>query len=267
MADPAPLPTFPEFTAPPQWTAIDFISDLHLCEETPRTFDAWAAHLRDTRASAVFMLGDLFEVWVGDDARHAGFEKRCADVLADAAARRTVAFMAGNRDFLVGSELLKECGVLALADPIVLVAFGGRLLLSHGDALCLDDVEYQQFRAQVRGEPWQREFLAQPLAERREQARRMRALSQQRKLLQSPADWVDIDMVTTLRWMHEANASTLIHGHTHRPASEPLAPGQVREVLSDWDLDGHGPARAEVLRLGRAGLLRIAPEGAHPPAA
>jgi UDP-2,3-diacylglucosamine hydrolase len=157
--------------------------------------------------------------------------------------------------------------VLALSDPTVLVAFGGRLMLTHGDALCLDDIEYQQFRNEVRSERWQREFLAQPLAERREQARHMRAGSQQRKLQQSPADWVDIDRATALRWMHEANTPTLIHGHTHRPARELLAANQVREVLSDWDLDGHGPLRAEVLRLHRAGLDRIAPEHASPGAA
>ena len=267
MAHPAPLPTFWEFTAPPEWSAIDFISDLHLSEETPRTFEAWATHLRETSASAVFLLGDLFEVWVGDDARHGGFEMRCAEVLADAAARRTVAFMAGNRDFLVGGDLLKQCGVLALPDPTVLVAFGERLMLSHGDALCLDDLEYQQFRIQVRSPRWQREFLARPLPERREQARHMRAQSRQRKQRQSPADWVDIDVATAVRWMHEANTPTLIHGHTHRPAREPLAPGYAREVLSDWDLDDHGPPRAEVLRLRRAGLSRLAPQGAGPAAA
>jgi UDP-2,3-diacylglucosamine hydrolase len=266
MTPTAPLPAFWEFSAPREWSAIDFLSDLHLSEDTPRTFEAWADHLRHTTASAVFMLGDLFEVWVGDDARHAGFEARCADVLADAASRRTLAFMAGNRDFLVGGDLLKHCGVLALPDPTVLVAFGERLMLSHGDALCLGDVEYQQFRALVRSDAWQHEFLAQPLAQRREQAREMRERSRQRKQGQAPAEWIDIDIATAVRWMHEAGTPTLIHGHTHRPAREALAPSQVREVLSDWDLDGHGPLRAQVLRLRRAGLARIAPERAVPAA-
>jgi UDP-2,3-diacylglucosamine hydrolase len=266
MAAPAALPALPafrEFVAPPAWTAIDFVSDLHLSEDTPRTFEAWATHLRETRADAVFLLGDVFEVWVGDDARHAGFEQRCAEVLADAASRRTIGFMAGNRDFLVGGELLKACDVLSLADPSVLVAFGERLLLTHGDALCLGDVEYQRFRAQVRDPAWQRDFLAQPLQQRRDQARAMRARSEERKRASAPADWVDIDAASAVRWMHEAGTPTLIHGHTHRPQREALAPGQVREVLSDWDLDGGpGPARAEVLRLRGGGLSRIAPEGA-----
>ena len=127
------LPTFWELSAPREWQRIDFISDLHLTADMPQTFEAWAAYLLATPADAVFILGDLFEVWVGDDARHAGFEARCAAVLAEAAARRTLAFMRGNRDFLVGAELLRDCGVHELEDPTVLLAFGQRLLLSHGD--------------------------------------------------------------------------------------------------------------------------------------
>jgi UDP-2,3-diacylglucosamine hydrolase len=258
----AALPAIAELAAAPAWRAIDILSDLHLAEDTPRTFDAWAAHLHHTVADAVLILGDLFEVWVGDDARHAGFERRCAEVLRDAATRRTVAFMVGNRDFLVGAELLADCGVQRLADPTVLVAFGARRLLTHGDALCLGDIEYQAFRAQVRDPAWQARTLALPLAQRRALSREMRARSEERKRGSAPADWVDIDVPTALAWMDAADAETLIHGHTHRPAHETLASGRVREVLSDWDLDAHhGPARAEVLRLDRTGLHRIAPEG------
>ncbi|HEV8314396.1 MAG TPA: UDP-2,3-diacylglucosamine diphosphatase, partial [Burkholderiaceae bacterium] len=170
-----------EFKAPAHWRAIDLLSDLHLSEATPRTFDAWAAHLRHTPADAVFMLGDLFDAWVGDDARTSGFEYRCAEVLREAAGRRTLAFMVGNRDFLVGAELLGECGVMALADPTVLVAFGERWLLSHGDALCLEDTEYQRFRAQVRSPAWQAATLARPLAERRALAQQIRTASRERK--------------------------------------------------------------------------------------
>ena len=249
---------FAEFEAPAHATAIDFISDLHLSEQAPRTFERWARYLRDTPASAVFILGDLFEVWVGDDARHAGFEARCAAVLTEAATQRTLAFMRGNRDFLVGAELLRDCGVRALDDPTVLLAFGQRLLLSHGDALCLDDHEYQSFRTLVRGAAWQRDFLARPLEERQRLARQMRDHSEQRKRGMAVEDWVDLDKPTTLRWMREARTPTLIHGHTHRPAREELAAGFVREVLSDWDCDGDSPPRAEVLRLTRdGGLTRL----------
>lgn len=267
MAAPAPLPTFWEMVAPPEWSAIDFISDLHLAEDTPLTFAAWAAHMRHTRASAVFILGDLFEVWIGDDARHEGFEARCCEVLAEAASRLTVGFMVGNRDFLVGCQMASACGLLALPDPTVLVAFGERLMLSHGDALCIADEEYQRFRTLVRSDAWRSEFLALPLAERREQARRIRAASQQRQANRPADSWADVDAASAVRWMHEAGTPTLIHGHTHRPAREALAPGQVREVLSDWDLEGrHGAPRAEVLRLRGAGLARIPPETAPPDA-
>jgi UDP-2,3-diacylglucosamine hydrolase len=247
--------------APEAWQCIDLLSDLHLSESTPATFEAFAAHLRSTDADAVFILGDLFEVWVGDDARHAGFEARVADVLADAASRRSVAFMAGNRDFLVGGAMLKDCGLMALADPTVIVAFGERVLLTHGDLLCIDDVDYQRFRREVRGEDWQNAFLSRPLAERRALAARLRAQSEAIKRDRPQGDLVDADTATAVRWMHEAGTPTLVHGHTHRPGTEALAPGFVRHVLSDWDLDTADSPRAQVLRWRRGGLSRISPAG------
>ena len=124
LAGGAELPAFFEYAAPRDWKAIDFISDLHLCEALPRTFDAWAAHLRHTPADAVFILGDLFEVWVGDDARTLPFERRCAEVMAEAASHRSLAFMAGNRDFLLGTAMLRVTGMMGLPDPTVLDAWG-----------------------------------------------------------------------------------------------------------------------------------------------
>lgn len=268
MTPPPALPVFWELVAPADWTAIDFISDLHLAEGTPRTFEAWAKHLRDTPASAVIILGDLFEVWIGDDARHEGFEQQVVEVLKEAAARRSVSFMAGNRDFLVGAELLKECGVTALPDPTVLRAFGERVLLTHGDALCLEDVEYQRFRAVVRTEQAREDFLARPLAERRALAAQIRAVSMQQQQRDGrPETWADLDTGATVQWMHEAGTPLLVHGHTHRPATQELAPGFTRHVLTDWELD-EAPARAAragVLRLSTRGLQRLAP--AAPPAA
>lgn len=257
------LPIFWEIQAPSAWRRIDFISDLHLSEDRPRTFEAFAAHLRHTPADAVFILGDLFDLWVGDDARHGAFESRCIDVLADGAARRNLAFMAGNRDFLVGVELLRECGVMALADPAVLIAFGQRLLLSHGDALCLADEPYQRFRAEVRHPDWQRHFLSLPLATRLAQARLIREESERRKREAARGEWADVDAAAAVRWLHEAGAATLIHGHTHLPGTEPLAPGFVRHVLSDWELDEPaGSPRAEVLVLTADGLHRVPPQTA-----
>jgi UDP-2,3-diacylglucosamine hydrolase len=259
VSAPSALPLFAEWTAPAAWQVVDFISDLHLGEDTPRGFDAWATYLLSTPADAVVILGDLFEVWVGDDARVAGFEARCAEVLKAAAARRPLAFMVGNRDFLVGSPLLAECGVRALPDPCVLVLGTERILLSHGDLLCLADVDYQKFRAMVRSAEWQSTFLALPLAERRLQARHMREQSRLHNQGRPDSDISELDLPATLSWMQEAGTPDFIHGHTHRPSTQVLSPGFVRHVLSDWELDHGGQSRAEVLRWQRGTLTRLPP--------
>lgn len=254
---PTALPTFWEVTAPADWTSIEFISDLHLDESTPKTFEALASYLKNTTADAVYILGDLFEVWVGDDSRHAGFEARCADLLSEAASRLTLGFMAGNRDFLVGVDMLRACGLMALSDPTVMIAFGRRVMLTHGDALCLSDVDYQRFRTQVRNPAWRAEFLSRPLAERRKTARHIREESERRKREQAAGQYFDIDVATAVRWMHEAGTQLVIHGHTHMPGSDELAPGFERQVLSDWDVDHASPPRAQVLRWDRRGLTRL----------
>ena len=255
------LPAFGAFTAPNRWQAIDFISDLHLAPDTPHGFDTWAAYMRSTRADAVFILGDLFEVWVGDDSRHERFEAQCAEVLRQAAATRSVAFMAGNRDFLVGTEMLAACHVTALADPTLVTAFGERVLITHGDALCLADTDYQKFRAMVRNPAWQASVLARPLAERRALAREVRHESEKRHGAMLP-EWLDLDRAASVEWMRAADAPVLVHGHTHRPADQLLQPGRTRHVLSDWDLDHAATPRADVLRWARDGLRRIAPQDA-----
>ncbi len=255
-AVPPALPAFFEFVAPPHWRAIDFISDLHLCEALPRTFDAWAHHLRHTPADAVFILGDLFEVWVGDDAMGRAFEGRCVEVLAEAASRMQLAFMVGNRDFLAGPALLRAGGMMALPDPTLLTAWGQPLLLTHGDALCLDDLPYQAFRQDVRSSTWQRGFLARPLAERLQIAAGLRRASEERRRFDGDAS-ADVDAGEAVRWLHAMGAAEMVHGHTHRPGSGALGPGFKRHVLSDWDLD-HGQ-RAEVLRLTRLGFERLPP--------
>jgi UDP-2,3-diacylglucosamine hydrolase len=259
-----PLPDFNEYAAPPAWRSIDFISDLHLAHDTPRTCSAWARYMAHTPADAVFILGDLFEAWVGDDARTSDFERECVAVLASAARDRTVAFMVGNRDFLVGPAMLAECGATALPDPTVLSAFEQRLLLSHGDVLCLGDHDYQTYRAEVRTASWQQRFLALPLAQRRTFARQLRDASDARKQQLATHEWADVDADEAVRWMQAARAPVLIHGHTHRPGTNELSPGYVRHVLSDWDLE-QAPGRAQVLRFDTSGLRRMAPSTAAAP--
>ena len=248
----------PVFVAPPEWRAIDFISDLHLAEDTPAAFLAWADHLRTTPADAVFILGDLFDAWPGDDARFEGFEAGCAAILTAAGRQRFLGFMAGNRDFLVGAALLDDCGVHALADPTVIEAFGQRVLTSHGDAWCLADVDYLQVRRQVRSAAWQEAVLAQSLAQRRALAFQLRQQSERAAAGRAPGDWADVDAPLAVAWMRENTTPVLIHGHTHRPATEPIAPGRVRHVLSDWSLEPGSAPRAEALRWRADGFTRVA---------
>ncbi len=254
MTPPA-LPRFEELQAPASWRTIDFISDLHLHTGELETFEVWRRYMRETPADAVFILGDLFEVWVGDDmAQEPGFAAECAAVLQTAAKRSAIFFMHGNRDFLVGDGFLSSCRTTLLADPTVLGFAGQRWLLTHGDALCLADTDYMRFREQVRAPGWQREFLARPLAERQQIGRDLRMQSEARK--RSAAIYADVDSDAANTWLQAADARVLIHGHTHRPADHALGPAYRRTVLSDWDSRAQ-PARQEVLRLTVDGLERI----------
>ncbi|UJB67094.1 UDP-2,3-diacylglucosamine diphosphatase [Acidovorax sp. YS12] len=253
---PPTVPRAEELTAAPAWRTVDFLSDLHLDPGHEATVQALAGYLARTHADAIFLLGDLFEVWVGDDALAdpGSFESRCCALLAQAARQHALYFLHGNRDFLIGEGFARASGAALLPDPTVLAFAGQRWLLSHGDALCLDDAEYQRFRVLARSPAWQQSFLAVPLAQRRAQARGMRAQSEARK--HSSAWYADVDHPAALAWLQAANARALIHGHTHRPATHVLAPGLLRHVLSDWDLDAT-PPRAEVLRLTAEGLERL----------
>lgn len=248
----AVLPLHP-LQAPAQWRSVEILSDLHLQADAPRTFEAWRRQLIESDADATLLLGDLFEVWVGDDARHDAFEARCVDVMREASSRRTLGFMAGNRDFLLGEAMCTDSGLLALPDATVLHAFGRRVVLTHGDALCLEDVPYQQFRAQVRSAGWQDAFLAKPLAERRRIARTMRDASTAHQAARPAALWADVDPAAALQLLDAAGSDVLIHGHTHRPGQVKLSATAVRHVLGDWDFDG-ATARGAVLRLSAAGI-------------
>jgi UDP-2,3-diacylglucosamine hydrolase len=227
---------------------------------------AWRTYLEQSPADAIFILGDLFEVWVGDDAlrldgdvnliaRHTGlhFEQRCSRVLHHCAQQRSLYFMHGNRDFLVGEDFAQTCGMQMLSDPSVLTLGGQRFLLSHGDALCLADVEYQKFREVVRSKLWQDIFLATPLQERLQQARMMRQASESRKKEHQAAGqpWIDIDRQAAQQWMDAAQCQHFIHGHTHEGRDHPISSAQgagTRHVLPDWHAEQR-PARGYALRL------------------
>ncbi|MBM3386551.1 MAG: UDP-2,3-diacylglucosamine diphosphatase [Betaproteobacteria bacterium] len=248
-----PLVNANPLQAPAHWQAVDLISDLHLQASEPDTYEAWRAHMRATTADAVLLLGDVFEVWVGDDAVAADpFLQACAQVLRETSQRMTVGFMVGNRDFLVGPQFLAECGLMDLQDPTLLLWGAQRILLSHGDALCLGDTAYQHFRSLSRTPAWQADFLTRPLAERLTLAQSMRAQSEAHN--QSVAYFADADADMSRHWLQAHDARWLIHGHTHRPADHAVAglPGATRQVLSDWHA-GPKALRAEVLRLHASG--------------
>jgi UDP-2,3-diacylglucosamine hydrolase len=264
---PLAVPNFAEFQAPQQWDTVDFISDLHLCESEPATFDAWQRYMYSTTADAVFILGDLFEVWVGDDSIRAdlllqssdkpenlNFEERCTLVLQAAGKRLHLFFIHGNRDFLVGQQMMAACNASLLTDPTILTFQQQRYLLTHGDMLCLEDTQYLAFRKVVRQPVWQQAQLAKPLAERQAIGRQMRAESQKNQ--QNLLEYADVDDAAALAWLHATNAKTMIHGHTHKPANHNLGNDFERIVMTDWDLKAT-PNRAEVLQLSANGLQRI----------
>ena len=247
----------------PDWHRVDIISDLHLQVSEPATARAWFDYLRTAPFDALFILGDLFEVWVGDDVLHgpaddssAHFARRCVHALHVLSQRAPVFVMQGNRDFLLGPAFASAAGCTLIDDPCVMAWDDHRWLLSHGDAWCLDDRDYLAFRAEVRQADWQAAFLARPLVERQAIARQLRERSEQRKQasLAQGDTFADVDHDVALDWLRRTQTSDLIHGHTHRPAIHRLGEGHRRVVLSDWDADSQ-PPRLEALSVWRSGVI------------
>lgn len=242
----------PVIVAPEHWQQVDFLSDVHLHASAEQTFEAWRSYMNNATCDALFILGDLFEVWVGDDvlanAEHGAFWAECVRVLTDAATRLPVYFMAGNRDFLTGQKLIDSIGMHAIADPTVFSWDDEHWLLSHGDALCTEDVDYQRFRLQVRSPAWIEEFLSKPMADRLTIAQGMRQRSEQIK--SSQTQWADVDNACALDWLKKHGCHTLIHGHTHQPNTHVLDNVHRRMVLSDWDAEA-SPPRLQILRIQR----------------
>lgn len=244
-----------------------FASDMHLGEHDP----ASAAYFLEAfdriapAATQLFLLGDLFEAWAGDDqpdAIAACFASRLR-ALADRGV--AVFVMRGNRDFLIDAPLpgamsfSRRSGARLLDDPSVVRLFGCTVLLAHGDALCADDLEYQRARAIARSEAWQRDFLARPLDERLAIARELRDESRRVQAARAlrggqPGDVDDEAVEAALR---AAGADALIHGHTHRPARHLHridTTTRERWVLSDWHAAADGdPPRGAFLRVDREG--------------
>jgi len=236
-----------------------FASDIHLSEHDPLTAEFFLSALaREARgATHVFLLGDLFEAWIGDDQQDAVVPRAEAAFTAVAATAHLF-LMRGNRDFLLDAPgspargFSDRVGARMLDDPSRIMLFGHPTLLSHGDAWCTDDERYQQFRRQSRDPDWQQAFVRQPVAQRQAIARQLRAQSEREKQ-DKAAYLMDVNATAILRAAAEQQVDTIIHGHTHRPARHEIdADGRqvVRWVLPDWD----GAAR-------RGGFLRVTRQG------
>ena len=233
-----------------------FISDLHLDDARPQVTDLFGRFIDDEArgADALYILGDLFEAWVGDDDPSDTGAFVAAKLRSLSGSGVPVHFMHGNRDFLVGQAYAAQAGMTLLPDPAVVVLNGRPVLLMHGDTLCTDDVAYQQFRAQSRDPRWRAEFLHQPLAARQAFAEQARAASRahQAGLREAGAmDAItDVAPATVEATLRTFGIDTLIHGHTHRPAVHELSvDGRrcTRTVLGDWHEQG------SVLRVDAAG--------------
>ena len=210
-----------------------FVSDLHLSDDTP---DIEAAFIRllkqEPSLDSLVMLGDVFEAWVGDDddAPLADRIRLALRALADSGAE--ILFNRGNRDFMLGEQFARDIGGTLLPDQTVLDVAGQPTLVLHGDTLCTDDVDYQQFRQLVHSPEWQAEMMAKSLDERRELAHQLRSMSID-AASNKPEDIMDVNQSAVSAAMRDAGVAVMVHGHTHRPDRHQCDTGE-RIVLGDW---------------------------------
>jgi UDP-2,3-diacylglucosamine hydrolase len=216
-----------------------FISDLHLGADQPHSLEAYKYFIANIapQAEALYILGDLFEYWAGDDDMSDPFHALVISSLHGLAVQDTKVFLLhGNRDLLMGQALARACRASLLDDPTLLNLYGTPTLISHGDTLCTDDLEYQRFRAQVHDAEFQKNFLSQPIEERKshiEQLRRLSAMEKQSKDIAI----MDVNEAAVANLLREYQYPRLIHGHTHRPnRHEHIVDGHrcERWVLGDW---------------------------------
>lgn len=219
-----------------------FISDLHLHESRPQITRAFFHFLKTQalNAEALYILGDFFDAWIGDDDDAPLSRQVAAELLALRDKGVAIYFMHGNRDFLLGDIYAQKAGMKLIAEGMVVDLYGKPTLLVHGDALCTGDKDYQAFRTMVRSPQWQQQVLAQPLSARRALAAQLRDKSQSMNSLKA-ADIMDVTPTEVVHQMEQVKVQLMIHGHTHRPARHPLiANGKPAEriVLGDWHEQG-----------------------------
>lgn len=216
-----------------------FISDLHLEESRPDITGAFLAFLSERAAGVerLFILGDFFEAWIGDDERTPLQEQVAGALKALSDSGTDIFLMHGNRDFLIGADFCRRAGATLLDDPTVIDLYGTPALLLHGDSLCTADVEYQRFRTAMRNPQMQQVMLARPLKDRQQMARQLRDMSMAKN--QGKAEAImDVTPEEVVRVLERHGVQLMIHGHTHRPAVHQLRANDQdarRMVLGDWD--------------------------------
>ena len=218
-----------------------FISDLHLDETRPHStalFQSFVEKLKENdQQTELYILGDLFESWIGDDYENELHNEVKATLQSLTGSGIRVFFLFGNRDFLIGEKFLSETDVELLIDPFLLKSNGKTILLTHGDQMCIDDVEYQSFRSIVRNPDWQKDFLNFPISKRLKIAGETKDASKQSKQEKS-MDIMDVNEEEVTRVFKQHEVNTIIHGHTHRPMKHELKiDGRLcsRYVLGDWN--------------------------------
>jgi UDP-2,3-diacylglucosamine hydrolase len=217
---------------------ILFISDLHLSPDRPEITQAFLRFLQTTAADAdaLYILGDFFDAWIGDDDDTPEFAQVMTALRDYSNKGKSVYFMHGNRDFLLGTAFAERTGIQLLSDPSVITLGQTPTLLMHGDSLCTGDSDYMAFRNKVRSPEWQNPILAKPLAERKIMAAQLRAASQSMTSLKAD-DIMDVTPAEVVEVMAKHKVSRLIHGHTHRPGRHALSINNhaaERIVLGDW---------------------------------
>jgi UDP-2,3-diacylglucosamine hydrolase len=237
-----------------------FVSDLHLQESHPRTTQAFFDFLKNhaMHARQLYLLGDLFEYWAGDDDLVTPYNKKIAEAIRRVSdAGIEVFWIAGNRDFLVGEDFAHSAGMTLLPDPYVAQIANQQIVLAHGDAQCTDDVSYMAFRNQVRQPEWQANFLSQSLAERKAIIAGMRTESRSSQRTKS-MEIMDVNAAAISSLFNTTDTSIMIHGHTHRPARHEYPSKdnlKVRYVLPDWECDSE-PVRGGWIAVGSDGYIK-----------
>ncbi len=237
--------------------AAYFLSDTHLSPQQPEVYDKFIRYLEFIRNDAddLYILGDLFDYWIGDDGIELLGHRQAVEALANLSAHGTkISVMHGNRDFLIGQSFIDQIGASLISDPTTIELNGQPVLLMHGDSLCTDDVAHQRYRTTVLSTQWQDAILALPLSERLDRALAMRNMSEQGKQTKTQ-QLMDVNLKSVIKMMEAHAVHLLIHGHTHRPAIHDVVingSAAKRYVLGDW-----GRGYDAVIRVDSNGVLDL----------